>query len=172
MNQFTPTDPHSLLFKPFYDISKGWWTINVDGPTPNAMTASWAGLGIMWNKPVLLLYVRPERHTHTLLSHTSQVTVCCFDASECRKELGYLGRVSGRDEDKISGCGLTWRREGGACFFDECRWYVKGRVLHSQLISEEGFNPEVAQEIMSMYGGAKGSLHRLYTLEICNLMTR
>ena len=30
----------------------------------NMMTASWGCLGWLWNKPVAVIFVRPERYTH------------------------------------------------------------------------------------------------------------
>lgn len=33
----------------------------------NVMTASWGCVGWLWNKPVAVIFVRPERFTHDLL---------------------------------------------------------------------------------------------------------
>ena len=30
----------------------------------NTMTASWGGIGWLWNKPVAFVFIRPERYTY------------------------------------------------------------------------------------------------------------
>ena len=32
------------------------------------MTASWGGMGILWNKPVVFVFIRPQRFTNSLVS--------------------------------------------------------------------------------------------------------
>lgn len=29
----------------------------------NTMTANWGGIGFLWNKPVVYVFIRPERYT-------------------------------------------------------------------------------------------------------------
>ncbi len=52
----------------FEAIGKEWMLVtagNKDGF--NTMTASWGGIGWLWNKPVAFVFVRPERYTYELL---------------------------------------------------------------------------------------------------------
>ena len=49
----------------FEAIGKEWMLVtagNKDGF--NTMTASWGGIGWLWNKPVAFVFVRPERYTY------------------------------------------------------------------------------------------------------------
>ena len=41
-------------------------TVQAEGKV-NAMTASWGGLGVLWNKNVATIYIRPSRYTKELL---------------------------------------------------------------------------------------------------------
>lgn len=41
----------------------------------NMMTASWGCLGWLWNKPVAVVFIRPERHTHQLIEENEMMTL-------------------------------------------------------------------------------------------------
>lgn len=57
-----------LSFNPFEKISKQWMLITAgDELKSNTMTASWGGVGIMWGKPVVTAYIRPQRYTKELI---------------------------------------------------------------------------------------------------------
>ena len=73
----------------------------------NTMTIGWGKIGIEWNRPVFIAYVRESRFTKAMLESSGAFTVNIpygeFDSSI----LGYCGRKSGRDTDKIKDLGLT-----------------------------------------------------------------
>ena len=73
----------------------------------NTMTIGWGKIGIEWNRPVFIAYVRESRHTKSMLEASGEFTVNIpvgeFDSSI----LGYCGKKSGRDTDKISDLNLT-----------------------------------------------------------------
>jgi len=72
----------------------------------NAMTISWGFLGVLWDKPCMLVAVRPTRFTYTFLERSSDFTVCAFPPA-FKRDVAYLGSHSGRDEDKIAKTHLT-----------------------------------------------------------------
>lgn len=72
----------------------------------NTMTISWGGMGTLWGKPVVTVYVKPIRYTHQFMEQNEYFTVS-FYAEEYRRALGLLGSRSGRDGDKVSDAGLT-----------------------------------------------------------------
>ena len=39
-------------------IGKDWMLVCAGD---NAMTASWGGMGVLWNKPVAFVFIRPQR---------------------------------------------------------------------------------------------------------------
>ena len=56
-----------LKFNPFTKIGKEWMLVtagNEEGH--NTMTASWGGVGVMWGKNVVSVYIRPQRYTQEL----------------------------------------------------------------------------------------------------------
>ena len=72
----------------------------------NFMTVSWGGLGVIWGKPFALVVVRPTRHTRRFIDDADSFTLSVLP-QRYRRALNYCGSHSGRDEDKVSGSGLT-----------------------------------------------------------------
>lgn len=75
----------------------------------NSMTVAWGSIGIMWNRPFVQVVVRPTRYTREFMERYDSFTLSAF-GEEYRKELSYLGRVSGKDENKIEKSGLKAER--------------------------------------------------------------
>lgn len=67
----------------------------------NTMTIGWGMVGIEWNKPIFITYVRVSRHTRSLLDNAKEFTVNIPLGDVDPKILAYCGRNSGRDVDKI-----------------------------------------------------------------------
>ncbi len=103
-NIINPKDFHEKLF---HLIDNEWFLITSGKPDNfNTMTASWGGFGILWNKPVCFVFVRPTRFTYQFMETNDQFTMSFF-REEHRKKLSFLGTVSGKDRDKITESGLT-----------------------------------------------------------------
>lgn len=65
----------------------------------NTMTISWGGMGTLWSKPVVTVYVKPCRYTYKFMNDNDFFTVSFYP--EDRKEaLMLMGSKSGRDIDK------------------------------------------------------------------------
>lgn len=73
----------------------------------NTMTIGWGKIGIEWNKPVFIAYVRETRFTKEMLESNGEFTVNIPYGNIDSNILGYCGRKSGRDTDKISDLRLT-----------------------------------------------------------------
>ena len=71
------------------------------GDQVNTMTIGWGKIGIEWNKPVFIAYVRETRFTKLLLEESGEFTVNIPYGDFDRNILGYCGKYSGRDTDKI-----------------------------------------------------------------------
>jgi flavin reductase (DIM6/NTAB) family NADH-FMN oxidoreductase RutF len=67
----------------------------------NTMTVGWGFFGIMWNKPVAVVVVRPTRYTYEFINQYETFTLCAFD-KEYDNDLLLLGNKSGRNGDKIA----------------------------------------------------------------------
>ncbi len=131
--------PEEMTDNVFRAIGKDWMLIGAgDEKRANAMTASWGGMGILWGKPVATVYLRPQRYTKGLVDAGEYFTLSFYE-EQYRKALNYMGTVSGADEDKIGGSGLTLEFFDGAPAFSESRLVLVCRKLYAQTLDEKGF---------------------------------
>lgn len=166
MNEFTTILPQELTDNPFDLIGRQWMLITAgDAEAANTMTASWGGLGVLWNKPVAFTFIRPTRHTYGFTEAADTFSLCFFEESY-RPALQLCGRVSGRDTDKIADAGLTLRTDGDAPYFDEARLVLFCRKLYIQDITPAGFvDPSLQDHYTDDY-------HRVYVGEITKALVR
>ena len=135
---FNQTDPKKLDFNPFSAIGDKWMLVTAgDSNKANTMTASWGGAGVLWNKNVVTCYVRPQRYTREFIDASECFSVS-FLPEQYRKQLVYCGRVSGRDEDKMTGAGLTVCHEKEAPYFAEAETVLICRKIYVGELKPEG----------------------------------
>ena len=59
-------DLKNFNLAPLYSIDQEWAVLTAGEKEKfNAMTISWGGLGTIWNKPVVTVYVKPIRYRNT-----------------------------------------------------------------------------------------------------------
>lgn len=135
-----------LRLNPMTRIGNEWLLITAGTEQGyNTMTASWGHLGCIWNEYTSVCYVRPQRYTKEFVDREPLYTLCFFP--DHKKELGYLGTHSGRDEDKVANAGLTPVFGDGYTYFAEANLVLVCRKLYRAPIVEEGFlNPETMEK--------------------------
>ena len=136
-------DVYACNRNPFALLNHTWTLIAAADKTQpakmNMMTASWGGLGILWNQPVATVYIRPQRHTKTLVDAADGFSLS-FLPESYRAALQYCGKISGRDEDKCKGSGLTpVHDETGGVWFAEAELVLLCRKLYVQELSGDCF---------------------------------
>ena len=100
-------DLKNFNLAPLYTIDQEWALLTAGVEEKfNTMTISWGGLGTIWNKPVVTVYVRPNRYTYEFMENNEYFTISFYD-KEYKDDLGILGSKSGRNLDKISLTKLT-----------------------------------------------------------------
>lgn len=79
MNTLKEISVKDLKFTPF-DLKNEWMLVTAekDGKV-NTLTASWGGLGIMWNKEVAFVVIRPQRYTKEFIDGTGSFSLTFFD---------------------------------------------------------------------------------------------
>lgn len=73
----------------------------------NPMTIGWGTLGIEWNRPVFVAYIRDSRHTRKMLDESGEFTVNIPVGDVDKNILAFCGSKSGADVDKVKELGLT-----------------------------------------------------------------
>ena len=156
-------NPYELNENLFSLLDREWMLITArDGETGkiNTMTASWGGFGILWNKPVAFVFIRPQRYTHEFTEKAEGLTLSFF-SEEYREALKLCGRVSGRDRDKIAEAHLTPMLLGERAAFAEARMVMSCRKLYVEDLKESAF---VDAALLSNY--AAKDYHTMYIVEI------
>ena len=151
-------------------IGKEWMLVTAGTEDKfNTMTASWGGVGILWNKHVAFLFIRPERYTHDFIEDNERLTLS-FYGEEYRKALQLCGTKSGRDTDKVKECDFTpLKLESGAMTFEESRMTLDCRKLFKTEMTEANF---IDREIIEKQYGAHGGWHTVYVVEIEGVYTK
>ena len=129
----------------FEIIGKEWMLITAGNLQKfNMMTASWGGIGWLWNKPVAFIFVRPEVYN-------------------------FCGTKSGRDFNKTVETGLLpVETEHGSVTFEQARLTIEGRKLfRSEFTPEEFLDKTLLERWYNDKPG--GSLHTMYIVEIENV---
>ena len=174
---FHSIKPAGLTENIFDLIGKDWFLMSAEKEgRVNPMTVAWATMGILWQKPVVMCAVRPERFTREFLDAAEGFSLTVFDNSY-RKMRGYCGTVSGRDQDKVEKAGLTVAHAGDVPYFEECRMALVCRKLCVTPLKEEDFLGDEAFT-QKWYGGENhadgtgGGYHLLYIAEITDILVK
>lgn len=142
-------------------VGKDWMLITAgDGKTVNTMTASWGGMGVLWNKPVAFCFIRPQRFTYTLTERVERFSLC-FLPEEYRPALRLCGTQSGRDTDKFAAAGLTPTVIDGVPCVQEARLTLICRKLYTDMLKKEAF---LDPALLANY--KEDDFHRMYVVEI------
>lgn len=160
-----------LMFNPMTMIAKEWMLVTAGNEARgyNTMTASWGHLGSIWGHggglPTAVIYLRPQRYTKEFVDREALFTISVFP-EQYKKDLGYLGRVSGRDEDKVAATGLTPVFEEDCTYFAQAKLVLVCRKLYRGTLQEDGF---VDPSILSDHYPSR-DLHDLYIGEILKVL--
>ncbi len=144
-------------------IGKDWMLITAGNSSSfNTMTASWGSMGFLWGKPVVTIFVRPQRHTYGFIENNEVFTLSFF-SEEYRKALTLCGTKSGRDTDKVKEAGITPYEPAQNCVsFEEARLIFKCKKLYKSLLKEDNF---IDKDILPKWY-KDGDLHYVYIAEI------
>lgn len=165
---FIEIKPYDIEKNTFTAIGKDCFLITAKKDDKvNTMTAAWGGFGVMWNKNVAYIVIRPQRYTKEFVDFSDCFSLSFFD-KEFKDKLAYLGTVSGRDEDKISKAELTTVYENDIPYFDEANMVVFCRKLFASEYTDDNF---IDKELITKNYPDK-DYHTLYIAEITKVMKK
>jgi flavin reductase (DIM6/NTAB) family NADH-FMN oxidoreductase RutF len=165
---FNVADPESFTDNPFKLIGSDWMLITAGVPESfNTMTASWGGMGVIWNKKVCFCVVRPTRHTRLFMESSGYFTLSFFE-ERYRDVLTYCGSHSGKDADKIKETRLTPLFGDNTIYFAEARLVFECRKIYYQDIDPKNFlDPTIDDRNYPLK-----DYHRLYVGEIVSCLVK
>jgi flavin reductase (DIM6/NTAB) family NADH-FMN oxidoreductase RutF len=158
---FKVIKPHLISENPIQLIGHEWMLITAGNKDDyNTMTASWGSMGMFWNKPVIFIFIRPQRYTFEFVEREEYFT-CCFFDEEHHDKLNFCGNYSGRDYDKAKEANLTPVNVFKSVAFKEAKLIVECRKIYSQDIDPNN----IADKIFLKHYPDK-DYHRMYIGEI------
>ena len=133
----------------------------------NTMTVSWGGIGELWGKDVAFIFVRPQRYTKEFIDREGMMTLSFF-GGEYKKEMGFCGKNSGRDCDKMKETGLTPAFADGTVYIKEAKTVL---ILKTLAVTEMTPDSFLDKEIDSSCYPNK-DYHIVYIAEIVKTLEK
>lgn len=148
-------------------LGTGVWRANVPAGEPrpyNAMTISWGMMGTVWNRPMVQVLVRPQRHSFALLEASDSFTLGVLPPEFARAHQVF-GTRSGRDHDKFAETGITAEaaQRVAAPAFTQASLMLECRIVYRSRLQPEGF---MAEWIAPHY---QNDYHYLYWGEVAGI---
>ncbi len=129
----------------------------------NAMTIGWGGIGTLWGRTAMTVYVAEKRYTKSFMDNSQYFTVMSFDFTQ-GKILDYMGRNSGRDGDKAKALGLhTAYTANGTPYYTEATMVIECRLMYAAPFDPKNFKDDVPQR---MYSNFPAGVHTEYIGEV------
>jgi len=134
-----------------------------DKEKSNAMTIGWGGIGTLWGRTALTVYVAEKRYTKEFMDKAEYFTVMAFDVAQS-KVLTYMGTKSGRDGDKAKALGLhTAFTPNGTPYYTEATMVIECRIMYAAPFDPQYFKSEAPKR---MYQNFPGGIHSMYIGEV------
>jgi flavin reductase (DIM6/NTAB) family NADH-FMN oxidoreductase RutF len=138
----------------------------------NAMTASWGGLGILFNKPVSWCILRANRYTLELIQEEKTYTLSYFP-DEYKEQVMFLGSKSGRDSEKMKEVQLTAiQTPSDDMSFKEARLIIECRLTELTTVSPNDFYTEESKDFINEAYKEANDYHKLVFGEITHVWVR
>ena len=151
----------------FADLNKNWMLLTVGNKNKyNTMTVSWGMFGTFWHKPMIMVGVRPQRHTFDFIENNDFLTLTGFPEG-FKEQLTFCGRNSGRDHDKAAETGLSpvVAESVDGITFKEAELVIECRILYSDNVHGKNFkSKKITPELYP-----ERDFHKLYYAEVINI---
>lgn len=168
MHSFQKVTDDIMEMNPFTKIGKDWMLVTAGNEEKaNTMTASWGGVGVMWGKDVAYVVIRQSRFTKEFIDKEGKFSLS-FPSEKYRKEMKFLGAVSGRNEDKIKEAGIDINYHDGVPFVDQADMVFICRVMSNTVLKKEDFIDKGIDEAWYK----DNDYHTLYIAEITDILAR
>lgn len=149
-------------------ISDDWALLTAGNESGfNTMTVSWGGIGELWGKDVAFIFVRPQRYTKEFIDREKMMTLSFF-SGKYKKELGFCGKKSGRDCDKMKETGFTPVFSDGTTYIKEASHVLILKTLAVTDITPDSFLDKTIDE--SCYPNK--DYHKVYIAEIVKTLEK
>jgi len=167
--KFSTIDPREIKENTFKAIGDDWMLVTAgNADSWNTMTASWGTMGVLWNLPVAICFIRPQRYTY-LFAEKFEYHTLSFFTEEHREILKFCGSRSGRDYNKAKETGLIpFSTDLGNTGFAQASMIVECKKLYADNLKPGNF---LIQDLISKNYPRK-DFHRFYIGEVVNVLIK
>ncbi len=168
MSNFKKCEIDEFNINPFKDIKQNYFLITAGSSTNNynTMTANWATMGTIWNKPIINIFIRPQRYTFQFIESNKNFSICFFD-NKYKPELEMCGKISGREINKAKKANFTPILEDDTIYFAEANIVIICSKIYSSDFEKLKI---IDKDIEKFY--EKNGMHRLYIAEIKKILKK
>ncbi|WP_081589750.1 flavin reductase family protein [Bacteroides oleiciplenus] len=154
-------------------IGKEWMLVTAGTKNSyNTMTASWGGIGYIWERPSTFIFIRDTRYTYQFLQREESFTLSFFD-EKYRNALRICGTRSGRDTNKIEEAGLSpLETPSGLMSFGEARMIIECKKMFVQELDYANLTEPYKTKVMEESYKNESSKHQMFISEITNIWVK
>lgn len=151
-------------------IGKEWMLVTAGNQDSyNTMTASWGGIGYIWERPSTFIFIRDTRYTYQFLLKNESFTLSFFP-EKYRRALRICGTSSGRDTNKVKEAGLTpLETPSGLMSFAEARMIIECKKTLVQELDYNNLTEPYKTKIIEESYKNEPAKHQLFVSEIINI---
>ncbi len=154
-------------------LKKGILITAKDGDKVNSMSIAWGSIGIEWNKPIFIAFVREGRFTRELLDKNPEFTINIPYGDYDKNIIKVCGTTSGRDLDKVRELDLTLVDSDKVSVpgIKELPLTLECKVLYKQLQDKDTIPEDIKRssyptDVDSRFYGSNKDYHIAYYGEI------
>lgn len=149
-------------------VNLGAFLTVTDGDRINTMTIGWATIGIIWNKPVMVVAVRDSRYTYDIMNKAKDFSVSLPMNTNLKDALEYCGTHSGEFENKFEKAGITTRSSKSILspVISECDLFFECKIIYAQFM-----DPAFLEDKINSHSYPKSDYHKIFYGEILEKYT-
>ena len=134
----------------------------------NSLTLGWGATGILWSRPVAIVYIRENRFSYRYFEYSPVYVLSWYSPQYAKAVYKIFGRKSGRDADKekLSGFTPVETPEGGVTYLQAGKVVICRKILRQRVPGE--FMPQELRERLNR----DGLVHIQYTGEVLSVWRR
>ena len=131
----------------------------------NSLTLGWGSTGILWGKPVAIVYIRENRFSYRYFEESPVYVLSRYPAQYMKALYKVFGGRSGRDTDKekLSGFTPVETPDGGVTYLQAERVVICRKLMRQPVPKE--FVPEKLHARLNQ----DGRIHIQYTGEVLSV---
>ena len=150
----------------FEEIGTEWALVSAgDEGRSNTMTIGWGGVGNIWGKKAVFVFIRESRYTKEFMDKGETFSVA-FMGDELRSVHKVCGSKSGRDCDKWNECNMTPVVKNGCVYPKEAKLALLCRKMAAVPMGADTFtDPEVYPKWYP-----DNDMHVMYVCEIVDVI--